>query len=145
MSIESYVLCMWVVFVCISGVLFFFLMIRRPPRSTRTDTLFPYTTLFRCRRRPRPRSIDRARRPGGRPRPGALSLAGLSIERARKRFGDVEVLKGVSIDVADGEFAVIVGPSGCGKSTLLRKSEEHTSELQSLMRISYAVFCLKKK
>src|SRR3546814_11969622 len=105
MSIESYVLCMWVVFVCISGVLFFFLMIRRPPRSTRTDTLFPYTTLFRSRRRPRPRSIDRARRPGGRPRPGALSLAGLSIER----------------------------------------SEEHTSELQSLMRISYAVFCLKKK
>src|SRR3546814_15331207 len=81
---------------------FFFLMIRRPPRSTRTDTLFPYTTLFR--------SIDRrlriligniGRDPHGRThKPPAF-------ERAR--------------------------------------SEEHTSELQSLMRISYAVFCLKKK
>lgn len=47
-------------------------------------------------------------------------MAGLSIEGARKSFGETEVLKGVSIDVADGEFAVIVGPSGCGKSTLLR-------------------------
>jgi multiple sugar transport system ATP-binding protein len=47
-------------------------------------------------------------------------MAGLSIEGARKRFGETEVLNGVSIDVADGEFTVIVGPSGCGKSTLLR-------------------------
>src|SRR3546814_15019765 len=86
----------------------FFLMIRRPPRSTRTDTLFPYTTLFRSKR------------------------------------------------------IALVGPSGSGKSTVINllsrnydvmsgsvmlndRSEEHTSELQSLMRISYAVFCLKKK
>ena len=47
-------------------------------------------------------------------------MAGLSIEGARKSFGETEVLKGVSIEVADGEFTVIVGPSGCGKSTLLR-------------------------
>src|SRR3546814_19370235 len=83
----------------------FFLMIRRPPRSTRTDTLFPYTTLFRSAApRPRRNGLRRrrpARFPAGRP--------AASPEPARGR------------------------------------SEEHTSELQSLMRISYAVFCLKKK
>ncbi|MBS0480139.1 MAG: ABC transporter ATP-binding protein, partial [Proteobacteria bacterium] len=47
-------------------------------------------------------------------------MAGLSITGARKRFGDTDVLRDVSLEVADGEFAVIVGPSGCGKSTLLR-------------------------
>src|SRR3546814_5953329 len=79
---------------------FFFLMIRRPPRSTRTDTLFPYTTLFRS--------------------------PTLNIDNDIARLEDKS-------------------------SKLLReiysklRSEEHTSELQSLMRISYAVFCLKKK
>src|SRR3546814_1092054 len=77
---------------------FFFLMIRRPPRSTRTDTLFPYTTLFRS---------TWSRRSGSQAAPR---------DRAPRRDG----------------------PRG-------RRSEEHTSELQSLMRISYAVFCLKKK
>src|SRR3546814_18384063 len=81
---------------------YFFLMIRRPPRSTRTYTLFPYTTLFRS-----VELVDE-RRDGG---DGA--------DRARRR----------RLDVGD----------------LARRSEEHTSELQSLMRISYAVFCLKKK
>src|SRR3546814_17969530 len=85
---------------------FFFLMIRRPPRSTRTDTLFPYTTLFRsagCRLFHRYRCILH-----GCPRnPPAAPMTP-------------------------------VAPS-------MRRSEEHTSELQSLMRISYAVFCLKKK
>src|SRR3546814_1270474 len=75
-------------------------MIRRPPRSTRTDTLFPYTTLFRSQR-----DLDRG--------PRAL---------AQRRGGG-------EVDVALARF----------------RSEEHTSELQSLMRISYAVFCLKKK
>src|SRR3546814_3509524 len=78
-------------------------MIRRPPRSTRTDTLFPYTTLFRSlRRRPDRQRDDRLSR--------------------RRRM-----------------------PDAGGLSDHCRRSEEHTSELQSLMRISYAVFCLKKK
>src|SRR3546814_4878941 len=79
----------------------FFLMIRRPPRSTRTDTLFPYTTLFRSLRQPVSWHMHR-------PRTVALAFA---LTQSLQR----------------------------------RRSEEHTSELQSLMRISYAVFCLKTK
>src|SRR3546814_11038131 len=85
----------------------FFLMIRRPPRSTRTDTLFPYTTLFRSRRIQQ-QAVDR-----------------------------------------DRAFVVQLGMGHRGTVDLglehVQRSEEHTSELQSLMRISYAVFCLKKK
>src|SRR3546814_10272191 len=77
-------------------------MIRRPPRSTRTDTLFPYTTLFR-------------------------SVASLAII--------------FMFYLA----TMIVGQSDVSQRRICRRSEEHTSELQSLMRISYAVFCLKKK
>src|SRR3546814_18518941 len=78
---------------------FFFLMIRRPPRSTRTDTLFPYTTLFRS---------------------------------------------------SNAATLIVIGPArrlvhAGYESNHLRRSDEHTSALQSLMRISYAVFCLKKK
>src|SRR3546814_1388276 len=83
-------------------------MIRRPPRSTRTDTLFPYTTLFRSSGRCTT-VFRQARSAGARSRPGRS-------RRAR---------------------------SGAAQSE--GRSEEHTSELQSLMRISYAVFCLKKK
>src|SRR3546814_19675291 len=75
---------------------FFFLMIRRPPRSTRTDTLFPYTTLFR-------------------------SVSEYSVTRWAPMTRKVDL------------------------AATARRSEEHTSELQSLMRISYAVFCLKQK
>src|SRR3546814_16639319 len=82
----------------------FFLMIRRPPRSTRTDTLFPYTTLFRSQSREQPLQ--------DRQRSSASPTAGSDRPSTRE-------------------------PSS--------GSEEHTSELQSLMRISYAVFCLKKK
>src|SRR3546814_6330536 len=87
-------------------------MIRRPPRSTRTDTLFPYTTLFRSR--------DRL---GRRPTDGGARFA-----RARQpaQVGHAAVHRPADL---------LRGP----------RSEEHTSELQSLMRISYAVFCLKKK
>src|SRR3546814_6214348 len=79
-------------------------MIRRPPRSTRTDTLFPYTTLFR--------SFEHT-------------------ETDHAHTGDVKYHMGFSADIATPGGPV--------------ESEEHTSELQSLMRISYAVFCLKKK
>src|SRR3546814_12577806 len=90
--------------------LFFFLMIRRPPRSTRTDTLFPYTTLFRSQAGP----VGRL---------GTAQVAlGLDMQAHR-------------LDHRSGEILL----------QQYFRSEEHTSELQSLMRISYAVFCLKKK
>src|SRR3546814_5429516 len=98
-------------------------MIRRPPRSTRTDTLFPYTTLFRSHL-PRPDHAD------------CLHLACSFDEnvpcRTRSRVYSAYV-----------EAAPARSPTPPPKS--LCRSEEHTSELQSLMRISYAVFCLKKK
>src|SRR3546814_10964661 len=88
--------------------LFFFVMIRRPPRSTRTDTLFPYTTLFR--------SV----------RTTLLTLAFVNCNIYTK------------MDQEGGNFKRFEDEASV-------RSEEHTSELQSLMRISYAVFCLKKK
>src|SRR3546814_7154867 len=100
-------------------MMFFFLMIRRPPRSTRTDTLFPYTTLFRSpisfefyppktdeQRAQLDRTVDKLR---------PLRRTSSFTCIAMKRYSPPD------------------------------RSEEHTSELQSLMRISYAVFCLKKK
>src|SRR3546814_7003295 len=91
------------------SVYFFFLMIRRPPRSTRTDTLFPYTTLFRSTTGP---AACGWRRGPASAQAGWQTVRHSPAARARLR------------------------PP---------RSEEHTSELQSLMRISYAVFCLKKK
>src|SRR3546814_4431646 len=88
-------------------------MIRRPPRSTRTDTLFPYTTLFRSARR-------------------GASAAARRGERASCRA------RGCAYCSARARPEAWASPADC-------RSEEHTSELQSLMRISYAVFCLKKK
>src|SRR3546814_2135831 len=92
-----------------------FLMIRRPPRSTRTDTLFPYPTLFRSHR-------------------------GCPLFTAPCRG---------SGPLIDRAFMTLPSQdtSGCSRYVIPRneRSEEHTSELQSLMRISYAVFCLKKK
>src|SRR3546814_5384221 len=103
-------LCFSILWTSLLFLIFFFLMIRRPPRSTRTDTLFPYTTLFRSGRGD---LVAGTRRPAGVPRPALGRLCRL---RGAERI----------------------------RPALLR-SEEHTSELQSLMRISYAVFCLKKK
>src|SRR3546814_4662028 len=91
-------------------------MIRLPPRSTRTDTLFPYTTLFRSGR-------------------GACLLQGhVGAEDRRIGRADNAEHRAVGVDDADRHLRAAV-----------ERSEEHTSELQSLMRISYAVFCLKKK
>src|SRR3546814_6496720 len=100
-------------------MLFFFLMIRRPPRSTRTDTLFPYTTLFRSEhRRHHGRRALRAGAGEEGPRQAAPGRrGGRGLRRTSRR--------------------------SAGRRSA--RSEEHTSELQSLMRISYAVFCLKKK
>src|SRR3546814_1518350 len=97
-------------------------MIRRPPRSTRTDTLFPYTTLFRAR-------------------DGGL-YRGTSLAHQRERSSRTRHRAALYLQNA---------PAMCDWSMLHRnrlhrvRSEEHTSELQSLMRISYAVFCLKQK
>src|SRR3546814_16466155 len=114
-------------------------MIRRPPRSTRTDTLFPYTTLFRSARHGLGRGgqlqLRRVRfqrdefLPELRPRPHALP-DGRGTEPSRRKLLHRERPLG--------------HPSATGADCRAR-SEEHTSELQSLMRISYAVFCLKKK
>src|SRR3546814_20160262 len=105
--------------------LFFCLMIRRPPRATRTDTLFPYTTLFRSW------LIT------GRVRDGEMSKMTPGARRTMKILSGTR-FQWIAYNVETGEF------SGTGGGTYTR-SEEHTSELQSLMRISYAVFCLKKK
>src|SRR3546814_9812529 len=93
-------------------------MIRPPPRSTRTDTLFPYTTLFR--------SVSFTRVP-----PAETTILNCLPARIR-------TISGQGGDDAQVNVVVGLGPGG-------ERSEEHTSELQSLMRISYAVFCLKKK
>src|SRR3546814_7865656 len=99
-----------------------FLMIRRPPRSTRTDTLFPYTTLFRSGH------ADR------------LAERGI----ARQRDLQLAMLVADQPLLAPRLFPCRVRRAARGAGDLGR-SEEHTSELQSLMRISYAVFCLKKQ
>src|SRR3546814_14351682 len=91
---------------------FVFLRIRRPPRSTRTDTLFPYTTLFRSQE-------------------GHAAITSITFSVTTGSIASAS---------SDGMLRV----SLCSQTRLTR-SEEHTSELQSLMRISYAVFCLNKK
>src|SRR3546814_1911127 len=104
-------------------------MMRRPPRSTRTDTLFPYTTRFR--------SVDA----GGR-RTGA-AVGGLSSALV---LNDRPAAAGRKAGEHSARFAASVHRiAATARMKALARSEEHTSELQSLMRISYAVFCLKKK
>src|SRR3546814_3115356 len=110
-------------------------MIRRPPRSTRTDTLFPYTTL--CR---------------------SLTVYGEHLCRAGAGGADAIDVQGIApaqcatgvaveliADIAAAARATHAPCVAAGIAAIVERSEEHTSELQSLMRISYAVFCLKKK
>src|SRR3546814_8631563 len=104
-------------------------MIRRPPRPTRTDTLFPYTTLFR--------SLE-----------AELSTAQINLDKIRALGNeDHFMLRPAELQVVALKKRITAlrhRLSGEG-NTEAQRSEEHTSELQSLMRISYAVFCLKKK
>src|SRR3546814_2711990 len=97
------------------------LMIRRPPRSTRTDTLFPYTTLFR--------SFDTFVK--------SLSSSALSAP--------ISALSRISVSTPSPPSMISAADNTLPRSNAFWRSEEHTSELQSLMRISYAVFCLKKQ
>src|SRR3546814_2006707 len=118
-------------------------MLRRPPRSTRTDTLFPYTTLFRSSFPVVGRSTI------GTTNPCHQSIFG-SVSNWWKGGGLDKVHSSVVAPSPHG-FASAFRPAISDQKRLIKKitsparSEEHTSELQSLMRISYAVFCLKKK
>src|SRR3546814_1855038 len=103
-------------------------MIRRPPRSTRTDTLFPYTTLFRSQVMDEARHVETYSR-----------YLREKIEMAYPINPFLKSLLDQVIQDSRWDFTYL------GMQVMIERSEEHTSELQSLMRISYAVFCLKKK
>src|SRR3546814_3317622 len=120
----------------VSCILFFFLMIRRPPRSTRTDTLFPYTTLFRSGVYSAVLHYLKAAQAAG-------TLDGKVVAEKMREMPVNDFFAKNGKVRADGRmehdmYLIQV-------KTPSERSEEHTSELQSLMRISYAVFCLKKK
>src|SRR3546814_10917554 len=118
-------------------------MIRRPPRSTRTDTLFPYTTLFRSQR-------DRLPVGAVRVDDGRHLVVGADPQEVRRELDagpDVDrmdVVRNAQFLQHDVDLVAVRRRPGIELDGHAR-SEEHTSELQSLMRISYAVFCLKKK
>src|SRR3546814_14209933 len=129
----------------------FLFTIRPPPRSTRTDTLFPYTTLFRAPAdfvlwKPSDADTPGWDRPWGRGRPGwHIECSAMSAHYLGETFD----IHGGGADLIFPHHENEVAQSVCahGGTPFVRywRSEEHTSELQSLMRISYAVFCLKKK
>src|SRR3546814_14487574 len=141
-------------------MIFFFLVIRRPPKSTRTDKPFPYTTLCRSPANLDPNELLEAKEATGLERPGVVNSAHWSSPlsdpdpavRAKcvkaleqslhdcKRYGGTTVLLVPGVVKKDVSYADAYKRS----QEEIRRSEEHTSELQSLMRISYAVFCLKK-
>src|SRR3546814_5612958 len=120
-------------------MLLFFLMIRRPPRSTRTDTLFPYTTLFRA---------DNAAEMFVTIFAGILDLATGAVEYSDGGHEAHFIVRaGGAVDRLDKHQGMALGvfdDVAYQTGHFRLRSEEHTSELQSLMRIAYAVFCLKK-
>src|SRR3546814_7348477 len=109
-------------------------MLRRPPKSTRTDTLFPYTTLFRSQLQARHACLDDLAR-----------IEPHLVKRIAAHPGHVADHAMRPVVVALGRYARHDQALGADGNVHFHRSEEHTSELQSLMRISYAVFCLKKK
>src|SRR3546814_2202344 len=119
-------------------------MIRRPPRSTRTDTRFPYTTLIRSANGFTPLVVKRTH---------DVVVRHIRVRTDRngeERGGNdaftIEDSSNVILDHVSGSWALDENVNGQGQNDLITvRSEEHTSELQSLMRISYAVFCLKTK
>src|SRR3546814_966109 len=123
-------------------------MIRRPPRSTRTDTLFPYTTLFRSHRQLTGAAFEAGRNASLQSdRPAFARPPGLDPAQGTMRAcGKFPVATMQSREAAQ-PVRDLLDAQGPGRVTWIgtARSEEHTSELQSLMRISYAVFCLKKK
>src|SRR3546814_3233498 len=125
----------------------FFLMIRRPPRSTRTDTLFPYTTLFR--------SLHALPGKDGRFKLGTIaarlaSVGRIGCQRLKDWIKSADIPLNVALPSVENRYIEAqlaieqVSLEACFDIANIFRSEEHTSELQSLMRISYAVFCLKK-
>src|SRR3546814_8168884 len=126
-------------------IMFFFLMIRRPPRSTRTDTLFPYTTLFRSARLERRVLTDlRDRDLGQHGEVGEGRAAHVMEDRLPLVAEAAGAVRHHALALGRADGGAQIGLARQAAFALAR-SEEHTSELQSLMRISYAVFCLKKK
>src|SRR3546814_6397081 len=113
-------------------------MIRRPPRSTRTDTLFPYTTLFRsCGVRHAPVRRHRL------PRPDRAHLVRRIVADGKDEIEHRRIRPGELLPAFGAKAGDIVVEAL--QHLQAQRSEEHTAELQSLMRISYAVFCLKQK
>src|SRR3546814_3275735 len=108
-------------------------MMRRPPRSTLSDTLFPYTPLFR--------SVDGPLAPFAEFRAAQMSSLAGDVEGAADRYTAL-LAEGGAAESLPASIRVLALTDA---ATVFERSEEHTSELQSLMRISYAVFCLKKK
>src|SRR3546814_9605346 len=138
------VLICFVVLSLLSLLFFFFcLMIRRPPKSTRTDTLFPYTTLFRSTA-PQEHDVLAGR-------VGWIGRRDSQVQQGAWRGDLIALAEGVEKFAKCGDVVGDVIMSEESRANTLdradgiERSEEHTSELQSLMRISYAVLCLKKK